>query len=201
MIASVQGSLSFQQIIRRFYQDCDAIGFSSLGDTGVVVILHAKGGVVQGKTEYPLIHRGDISESVSLVLSEHYANRRPPRILLLPLQKWRVYTEMVEGKERGVIEAKSPEEGDLFKLRKMADRNAEILVVRSERNSSGNLEQRAANDCAELLGLNSMNHIVCFDMAQLMGSKELERRLFSRMVGPRKRNTGHTGSGEIGQMT
>ena len=54
----------------------------------------------------------------------------------------------------------------------MADRNAEILVVSAQKNSSGSLEQRAANDCAELLGISSMNHIVCFDMAQLMGSRE-----------------------------
>ena len=93
MIASVHSTLSQQIIHSRFYQDCDAIGISSLGDSAVVIILHAKDGVVQGKTEYPLIHRGDISESVSLVLVEHYPiggpeSLAPPSPIGDSMEKW-----------------------------------------------------------------------------------------------------------------
>ncbi|MEC7100513.1 MAG: excinuclease ABC subunit UvrC [Candidatus Thermoplasmatota archaeon] len=187
MIASIQSSLSHQIIHSRFYQDCDAIGFSSLGDTGVVVILHAKEGVVQGKTEYPLIHRGDVSESVSLVLSEHYAHRRPPKILLLPTEIGEATQIWLKGRRGGAFEARVPLRGDLSKLRMMADRNAEILVVSAQKNSSGSLEQRAANDCAELLGISSMNHIVCFDMAQFMGSERVGASVVFRHGRPSKK--------------
>ena len=187
MIASVHSTLSQQIIHSRFYQDCDAIGFSSLGDSAVVIILHAKDGVVQGKTEYPLIHRGDISESVSLVLVEHYANRRPPKVLLLPspigdsMEKW------LRFRRGGSLISRVPRRGDLFKLRKMADQNAEILVSRSERSSSGNLEQRAANEGAKLLGVDSLNHIVCFDMAQLMGSERVGASIVFKNGRPSKK--------------
>jgi len=187
MISSVQRSLSQQIIHSRFYQDCDAIGFSSLGDSGIVVILHAKDGVVQGKTEYPLIHRGDVSESVSLVLSEHYAHRKPPKILLLPTQIGVSTQRWLKSRRGGAFEARVPMRGDLSKLRMMADRNAEILVVRAQRNSSGSLEQRAADDCADLLELESVNHIVCFDMAQLMGSERVGASIVFRNGRPSKK--------------
>jgi excinuclease ABC subunit C len=187
MISSVQRSLSQQIILSRFYQDCDAIGFSSLGDSGIVVILHAKDGVVQGKTEYPLIHRGDVSESVSLVLSEHYAHRKPPKILLLPTQIGVSTQRWLKSRRGGAFEARVPMRGDLSKLRMMADRNAEILVVRAQKNSSGSLEQRAADDCADLLELESVNHIVCFDMAQLMGSERVGASIVFRNGRPSKK--------------
>ena len=187
MISSVQRSLSQQIIHSRFYQDCDAIGFSSLVDSGIVVILHAKDGVVQGKTEYPLIHRGDVSESVSLVLSEHYAHRKPPKILLLPTQIGVSTQRWLKSRRGGAFEARVPMRGDLSKLRMMADRNAEILVVRAQKNSSGSLEQRAADDCADLLELESVNHIVCFDMAQLMGSERVGASIVFRNGRPSKK--------------
>ena len=77
--------------------------------------------------------------------------------------------------------------GDLSKLRMMADRNAEILVVRAQKNSSGSLEQRAADDCADLLELESVNHIVCFDMAQLMGSERVGASIVFRNGRPSKK--------------
>ncbi|SVC31603.1 uncharacterized protein METZ01_LOCUS284457, partial [marine metagenome] len=61
MIASVQRTISQQVIHSRFYQDCDAVGFASEGDTGCLVILHAKDGIIQGQVDYPLIHRGDVA--------------------------------------------------------------------------------------------------------------------------------------------
>ena len=173
MISSVQSTLSQQIIHSRFYQDCDAIGFSSLGDSAVVMILHAKEGVVQGKTEYPLIHKGNISESVSLVLVEHYANRRPPKVLLLPSPVGDSVEKWLKFRRGGSLISRVPKRGDFFRLRKMADQNAEILVSRSHRSSSGSLEQRAANEGAALLGMASLDHIVCFDMAQLMGSERV----------------------------
>ena len=48
LITSVQSTISQQIINSRFYQDCDAIGFSQREDFAVVVILHAKDGIIQG---------------------------------------------------------------------------------------------------------------------------------------------------------
>ena len=83
LIQAVNTTLSQQVIHSRFYQDCDAVGFSSVGEVAVVLILHTQDGVIQGQVSYPVLHRGDIVASVSLVLSEHYANRRPPKLSLI----------------------------------------------------------------------------------------------------------------------
>ena len=174
MISTVQKTISQQIIHSRFYQDCDAIGFASREDRGSVTILHAKNGVIQGKVDYPLIHRGDISESVACVLSEHYTNRRPPKTLLIPsplgnsMEKW-----LSEKRGKNKIEIKIPKRGELAKLRRMADQNAEINVLRHRKTSSGSLEQNAANDCAKLLQLDSMDYVVCFDMAQILGEERV----------------------------
>ena len=169
MIASVQQTISQQIIHSRFYQDCDAIGFASEGDTGCLVIVHAKDGVIQGQTDYPLIHRGSVADSVSLVLSEHYANGNPPRTLLVPCALDGSMNSWLSEKRGSAVEIRTPKRGELAKLRRMADRNAEILVGRNLKRREGSLEQRAANDAARLLGIDSIDHIVCFDMAQLLG--------------------------------
>ena len=171
MIGSVQGAMSESVVSSRFYQDCDAIGFSSSGDSGCLVILHAKDGIIRGQVEYQLIHRGDVSDSVSLVLSEHYANRRPPRSLLVPSPLGGSMAEWLSERRGSSVEVRVPIRGELAKLRGMADRNAEIHLIRSAR--AGNLEKAAADEGAKLLGLETLDHVVCFDMSQSLGKERV----------------------------
>lgn len=173
MIAAIHKTLSQQIIHSRFYQDCDAIGFSSHGDIGTVVILHTKEGVIQGQVQYPLIHRGDIMESIALVLSEHYASRRPPRTLLLPTPVTGWIEHWLTERRKGSVDIRVPQRGELAKLRAMADSNARIHAERNAKKKSGSLEQMAADDAAKLLGMDSLNYIVCFDMAQLQGDERV----------------------------
>jgi len=187
MIGSVQKTISQQIIHSRFYQDCDAIGFAARGDTGSVTILHAKNGVIQGQVDYPLIHRGDISESVACVLAEHYVNRRPPHTLLVPSPLGTSLENWLEERRGGVMKIKTPQRGELAKLRKMADQNANIHVLRYQKKRSGSLEQMAANDCAKLLNMESMNHIVCFDMAQILGEERVGASVVFRNGRPTKK--------------
>jgi excinuclease ABC subunit C len=187
LIASVNETISQRAIHSRFYQDCDAIGFASTGDTGMVTILHAKEGVVEGQTEYPLIHRGDISESVSRVLVEHYSNRKPPKRILVPSTVGESLVSWLKDIRGSSVEVRTPKRGDLAELRKMADKNAEILVRRSWTKGSGNLEQRAADDAARLIGLDTLNHLVCFDMAQLQGIERVGASVVFRNGRPSKK--------------
>ena len=184
MIGSVQGAKSENVVSSRFYQDCDAVGFSSSGDGGCLVILHAKDGIIRGQVEYQLIHRGDVSDSVSLVLSEHYANRRPPRSLLVPSPLGDSMTEWLSQRRGSSVEVRVPIRGELAKLRSMADRNAEIHLVRSSR--AGNLEKAAADEGAELLGLETLDHIVCFDMSQTLGKERVGASVVLRKGRPSK---------------
>ena len=100
----------------------------------------------QGQTEYQLIHRGDVSDSVSLVLSEHYANRRPPKSLLVPSPLGDSMGDWLSQRRGGAVEVRVPMRGELAKLRTMADRNAEIHLIRGTRSRS--LEKAAADDAA-----------------------------------------------------
>tara|TARA_B000000475_G_scaffold214752_1_gene176987 strand:+ start:3822 stop:5546 length:1725 start_codon:yes stop_codon:yes gene_type:complete len=187
LITSVQSTISQQIINSRFYQDCDAIGFSQREDFAVVVILHAKDGIIQGEVNYPLIHKGDISESVSLVLSEHYSERKPPKTILLPTPITKVMQEWLSERKGKKVETRIPIKGELAKLQKMATRNAEIQVTRQKNKRSGNLEKIAAEDGARLLKLESLDHIVCFDMAQLQGSERVGASVVFRKGRPSKK--------------
>ena len=187
LISAVQIIISQQIIDSRFYQDCDAVGFAYLNDLAVVVILHAKDGRIQGEVNYPLIHRGDISESVSLVLSEHYSERKPPKVILLPTPITNVMEQWLENRRGKKVDARIPIRGELAKLQKMAERNAEIQLVRHKNKRSGNLEKIAADDGAKLLELDSLDYIVCFDMAQIQGSERVGASIVLRKGRPSKK--------------
>jgi excinuclease ABC subunit C len=53
--------------------------------------------------------------------------------------------------------------------------------------TSGSLEQRAANDAAAVLGMPQLNHIVCFDMAQLLGDERVGASVTLRNGRPAKK--------------
>lgn len=174
LIAAVQRTLSKQVVSSRFYQDVDAIGFASRGDLGAIVFLHATKGVVTGQTHYPLLHRGDIAESVSLLISEHYQSRRPPRTILTPTPINEQLGEWLKEQRDGVIEIKTPLRGELVTLRELADQNAEMQAQRAfDKRSSGNLEKKSAIECAAYLEVESLDTVVCFDMAQLQGEQKV----------------------------
>jgi excinuclease ABC subunit C len=173
LIDSVQITLRQQVISSKYYRDCDALGFASRGDLAVITVLHADAGVVKAQESWPMIHRQDIGESVACFVAEHYANHTPPRLLLspTPLGEW-LEGWLCERRTRPV-EVRVPARGDLATLRKLADQNAQVQLERMGNKQSGSLEQRAADDAAKLLGYESLEHIVCFDMAQLQGAERV----------------------------
>ena len=93
-IRSIRTTIGQHVVSSKLYRDCDAIGFAEQGDLAALIVLHADEGVVKGQEVWPYVHRGDIGETVSHFISEHYVNRRPPRLLLTPtplldgLQEW-----------------------------------------------------------------------------------------------------------------
>ncbi|MEK9805717.1 MAG: excinuclease ABC subunit UvrC [Euryarchaeota archaeon] len=187
LIQAVNTTLSQQVIHSRFYQDCDAVGFSSIGEVAVVLILHAKDGVIQGQVSYPVLHRGDIVASVSLVLSEHYANRRPPKTLLVPAPLTDSMNDWLSERRGKRVTVRNPQRGELTKLRAMADANAEIQATRQSTKRSGNLEQMAADQAAKVHGFDSLDHIVCFDMAQIQGKERVGAAVVLRNGRPSKK--------------
>jgi len=189
IIASVQRTLSQKVVSSRFYQDVDAIGFGSRGDLGAVVFLHAKQGVVTGKTHYPLLHRGDVSESVSLILSEHYHSRRPPAKILTPTPIGQQLEDWLKERRNGAVEIRVPIRGELATLRALADQNAEMQAQRAfDKRSSGNLEKKSAVECATYLEVESLDTVVCFDMAQLQGNEKVGACITLRDGRPDKKN-------------
>ena len=187
MIAAVQQTLAQQIIHSRFYQECDAIGFANQGDFGTVVLLSTENGSVVGQVQYPLMHRGDISESVSRVLAEHYAQRKPPKTILVPSPVGEWMECWLTERRGSKVEVRNPQRGELTKLRRMADANAEAQLMRNQLKESGSLEQRAADEAAKVLGVSRLNHIVCFDMAQLQGKERVGASVCLRNGRPDKK--------------
>ena len=187
MIAAVQQTLAQQIIHSRFYQECDAIGFANQGDFGTVVLLSTENGSVVGQVQYPLMHRGDISESVSRVLAEHYAQRKPPKTILVPSPMGEWMEAWLTERRGSKVEVRNPQRGELTKLRRMADANAEAQLMRNQLKESGSLEQRAADEAAKVLGVSRLNHIVCFDMAQLQGKERVGASVCLRNGRPDKK--------------
>lgn len=187
MINAVQTTLRQQVISSRFYRDIDAIGFAAKGELAVISVLHAEEGIVKAQENWPMIHRGDIGESVARFISEHYSERRPPKTILVPIPVGDWLENWLSERRESLVEVRVPMRGDLATLRKLADSNAEIQVERQMRKHSGSLEQRAADDGAAILGMETMNHIVCFDMAQIQGEERVGACVVFKNGRPAKR--------------
>ncbi|MDG1525624.1 MAG: excinuclease ABC subunit UvrC [Candidatus Thalassarchaeaceae archaeon] len=187
LIAAVQQTLAQQVIHSRFYQECDAIGFANQDDLATIVLLSAEKGMIVGQSQYPLMHRGDITESVCRVLSEHYAQRKPPKTILVPSPVGEWMESWLTERRGAKVEVRNPQRGELTKLRRMADANAEAQLMRNQLKESGSLEQRAATDGAQVLGVDTLDHIVCFDMAQLQGEARVGASICLRNGRPEKK--------------
>ncbi|MEE3082734.1 MAG: excinuclease ABC subunit UvrC [Candidatus Thermoplasmatota archaeon] len=187
LIAAVQQTLAQQIIQSRFYHECDAVGFANQGDFGTVVLLSTNDGIIVGQSHYSLIHRGDVAESISRVLSEHYSKRKPPKTILVPTSIGEWMEAWLSNRRNSKVEVRNPKRGDLTKLRKMADANAEAQLMRNQLKESGSLEQRAADEGAALLNVERLDHIVCFDMAQLQGDERVGASICLRKGRPEKK--------------
>jgi len=186
LIRAVHATTKQHVVSSKVYRDCDAIGIASEGELAAVVVLHADEGVVKGQEVWPLIFRGDIGESVDLFISEHYQNRRPPRLLLTPTPLLDLTQKWLDERRGAKVDVRTPSRGDLATLANLARQNSEIQLTRIAAKASGSLEQRAADDGAKTLGLDKLDHIVCFDMAQLMGDERVGVSVVMRNGRPAK---------------
>ncbi len=187
MIKSVRSVTSQQVISSTIYRDCDALGIGIKGDLASIVVLHADDGVIKGQENWPVIHRGDEGESIAMFVVDHYSNRRPPKILLTPTPLSDTIIDWLSDKRGSVVENRIPSRGDFATLSTLAKQNANIQVERLANKSSGSLEQRAADEGANLLGMKSLDHIVCFDMAQLSGNSRVGASVCLRNGRPAKK--------------
>ena len=185
-IRAVRTTTSQHVVSSKVYRDCDAIGLATQGELAAVVVLHADEGMVQGQEAWPVVYGGDIGETISMFISEHYAHRRPPRLLLSPVPIFDGLQSWLNQRRGSTVEVRTPQRGDLENLATLARQNAEIQLLRMATKTSGSLEQRAADDGAAVLGLDQLNHLVCFDMAQLLGSERVGASVVMRNGRPAK---------------
>ena len=187
LIRAVHATTKQHVVSSKVYRDCDAIGISSDGDLAAVVVLHADEGVVKGQEVWPLVFRGDIGESVDSFITEHYQNRRPPRLLIIPTPLLDGTQQWLDERRGSKVDLRIPSRGDLVTLANLARQNSEIQLTRLSAKTSGSLEQRAADDGAKTLGLERLDHVVCFDMAQLLGDERVGVSVVLRNGRPAKK--------------
>ena len=187
MIKSVRSVTSQQVISSTVYRDCDSLGIGIKGDLAAIVVLHADDGVIKGQESWPIIHRGDEGESISRFVVDHYSTRIPPRIILTPTPLSPTVISWLGQRRGSSVENRTPSRGDFATLSTLAKQNAQIQVERLANKSSGSLEQRAADDAASLLSMNSLDHIVCFDMAQFLGDSRVGASVCFRNGRPAKK--------------
>ena len=187
MIRAVRATTSQHVVSSKVYRDCDAIGFAAEGDLAALVVLHADEGIVQGQEAWPAVHRGDIGETVSMFIAEHYAHRTPPRLLLSPVPIFDGLQSWLDERRGRSVEVRTPQRGDLESLATLARQNATIQLQRLANKSNGSLEQRAADEGAKALDMTTLDHIVCFDMAQLQGDERVGASVVMRNGRPAKK--------------
>jgi len=173
LIKAIRTTTSQHIVSSKVYRDCDTIGFASEGDLAAIVVLHADDGVVKGQESWQMIHRGDIGETISMFVADHYANRCPPKLLITPTPLFDGVEDWLQTRRDSAVEVRNPSRGDFVTLMQLAAQNAEIQLIRFVNKTSGSLEKRAADDGAKLLEMQQLDHIVCFDMAQIQGDNRV----------------------------
>tara|TARA_B100001093_G_scaffold520502_1_gene617024 strand:- start:6137 stop:7864 length:1728 start_codon:yes stop_codon:yes gene_type:complete len=187
LIRAVRTTTGQHVVSSKVYRDCDAIGIAHEGDLAAIVVIHASDGVVKGQEVWPMLHRGDIGETVAAFVSGHYVNRIPPRLLLTPTPLLDGTEQWLTGRKGTSVEVRTPVRGPMVTLQTLARQNAEIQLTRLKNSTSGSLEQRAADEAANLLGVARLDHIVCFDMAQLLGDERVGASVTMRNGRPAKK--------------
>lgn len=187
-IKAIRTVLSQQIISSTVYRDCDAIGIAVQGDLAAIVVIHADDGIIKGQETWPMIHHSDQGQTISTFVADHYSTRRPPKLLLLPTPISEVLQDWLDSRRGSKVEVRVPLRGDFAVLRKMAEQNAGVQIENLSRKRAGSLEQRAADDGAKLLEVDSLNHIVCFDMAQLQGEERVGASVVMRNGRPTKKD-------------
>ena len=186
-VKAIRTVVGQQVISSTVYRDCDAIGIAVERERGAVVVIHANQGIIKGQETWPMIHRGDIGETVNSFISQHYATRIPPKLILTPTPVPEIIVEWLSDRRGSRVEVRTPLRGDLAPLRKMAEQNAAIQLQNQNRKRKGNLEQLAADEGAKVLDIDSLNHIVCFDMAQFLGDERVGASITLRHGRPAKK--------------
>ena len=187
-IKAIRTVLSQQIISSTVYRDCDAIGIAVQGDLAAIVVIHADDGIIKGQETWPMIHHSDQGQTISTFVADHYSSRRPPKLLLLPTPISGILQDWLDSRRGSKVEVRVPLRGDFAVLRKMAEQNAGVQIENLSRKRAGSLEQRAADDGAKLLEVESLNHIVCFDMAQLQGEERVGASVVMRNGRPAKKD-------------
>ena len=188
LIARIERMLSQKVVSSRFYQDTDAVGFAERGDLATVTVVQAIDGIIQGKQDYSMIHRGDIVETVQRALDVHYMAQHPPKRLLVPTPLDQDFIDQLRAAARVSFEIRVPQRGDLATLRSLADQNAKIHLQRSRNPVKGSIEAKAAADLAEVLGIETVQTLVCFDMAQIQGDHRVGGMVVFQNGRPEKRS-------------
>ena len=196
MIKAVRTVTSQQVILSKVYRECDAIGIGIKGDLAAIVVIHADDGVIKGQESWPLIHRGDEGDSISRFIVEHYSNRKPPKILLTPIPISTTLQDWLNGRRGGNVDVRVPMRGDFVTLTNLAKQNAKMQVERLANKTSGSLEQRAADEAAELLSMNSLTTLCALTWHSYSETLELVQASASEMVDHPKEYRTYTVKGE-----
>ena len=72
---------------------------------------------------------GDIGETISMFISNHYANRCPPKLILSPTPIFNGVEEWLQTRKNSLVEVRTPSRGDLVTLMQLAAQNAEIQLI------------------------------------------------------------------------
>ena len=140
LIKAIRTTTSQHIVSSKVYRDCDTIGFASEGDLAAIVVLHADDGIVKGQESWQMIHRGDIGETISMFIAEHYANRCPPKLLITPTPLFEGVENWLQTRRESSVEVRTPSRGDFVTLMQLAAQNAEIQLIRFVNTTSGSLE-------------------------------------------------------------
>ena len=152
--------------------DLDVVACVQLAGLAVVMVLSFRGGVNLGTASHPMRIDRDVSEGEILeaFITQHYAERKPPRELVIShaIDDAETLESALAEQAGHAVEIKANVRGERARYLEMALRNAQLALATEQATRAS--QQARLEDLQQLLGLAAPpQRIECFDISHTMG--------------------------------
>lgn len=152
--------------------DLDVIACVQQAGLALVMVLSFRNGVNLGTASHPLRIERDVSEGEILeaFITQHYAERKPPREMVLShaIDEPETLESALAEQAGHEVEIKASVRGERARYLDMALRNAQLALATEQATQAS--QQARIDDLQQLLGLPAPpQRIECFDISHTMG--------------------------------
>ncbi len=175
-MGAIERSLAPQKVVLQEALDIDVIGLCREAESGVIAVLHLKGGVLVGSHPYPF-RKNQLPDDALIdgFLGAYFDGTRPiPDLVLTPVAvpDAAVWSELLSETRGRRVEVREPQRGDKRRLVELANENA--AAAHAQRKKESDDADELVTRLHAALGLaRPPMRIECYDISNIQGTDQV----------------------------